>query len=860
MIELSKRYEPKSHDPKWQEHWEKNDIYRWDKNASREESYVIDTPPPTVSGHLHMGHVFSYTQADFVARFQRMKGKSVFYPMGFDDNGLPTERLVEKVKKVKAQKMERSEFIALCQDVVKEAEQQFRELFEAIAISVDWQQEYQTISERSRRLSQMSFLHLLDIERAYRTFQPTLWDPVDGTALAQTEVEDKEMASHMVDVTFADDDGNPITIATTRPEMLPACVAVLYHPEDARYKHLKNKKAITPLFSVEVPLIEDTHVDPEKGSGLVMCCTFGDVMDIEWWKAHQLPLRIILNHYGRLAHMESLGGDDWPSRNKEKAHRFIEEINNMTVKQARTRIIELLKEENLLTQEKDIMHMVKCAERSGAPLEILVSKQWCVRVLDQKEEIMEKAAQANWYPEYMKVRFDNWVKGLQWDWCISRQRYFGVPFPVWYSKRAGEEGKMLTAHPEDLPVDPLHDLPRGYTKDEVEPDTDVMDTWATSGLTPQLNSWGITDDYADDINRHKQLYPADLRPQAHEIIRTWAFATVVKSHFHEQKTPWKDVMISGWCLASDKTKMSKSKGNVVTPHALIDEKGADVVRYWASTSHLGADTAYSEDVMSVGKKLVNKLWNAAKFASSHFTHLNGDEAKSAKDLADAGSIREVTDLWVLTRLRRTIDRATQEFERYEYCRARQEIEHFFWNDFCDNYLELVKGRVYDPEGTNPEGQQSACLTLYHVLDHVLRLFAPFIPHITEELYQAIYPHRADSIHQRGNWPDMHLLPQVEDAEAVGIVCVHVLDAIRKAKAERNVSIKTPIEHLAIISNADEHHPFLERLKHAHADLANVSNAQHINYGDATQKGNDPIEVQTEDERYTVHVQLALEAS
>lgn len=826
MKPLPPNYDHKEAEKRWQKQWEKAGVYAWDESESRENTYVIDTPPPTVSGLLHMGHVFSYTQADFVARYQRMKGKTVFYPMGFDDNGLPTERLVEKVKKVRATDMSREEFIKLCEGVSKEARKEFRNLFEEIALSVDWKQEYHTISEDSRKISQMSFLDLYNKECAYCKLQPMLWDPVDQTAIAQAEVEDKEMPSQKNYIHFGlEGSDRKLEIMTTRPELLGACVAVIFNPNDERYQDLADKQAITPVFGVKVPIIADEKVDMEKGTGLVMCCTFGDETDIAWWREHKLATRVILNKFGKIDNnLNDLNSSNTVDISKTKvAFEKIQGLKSRTT--AREKMLELLAEEGAIFKEPEIgIHAEPCAERSGSPLEILPTHQWFVKILDQKEELKAKAAECNWYPEFMKIRMDQWIDGLSWDWCISRQRYFGVPFPVWYSKRAGEEGKILIAQPDQLPVNPLVDLPKGYAREEVTPEADVMDTWATSSVSPQLSSKGIANNLVVDANRHKKLFPADLRPQAHEIIRTWAFYTIVKAHLHEDTIPWKNLMISGWCLASDKTKMSKSKGNVVTPVDLIEDKGSDVVRFWASTSKLGADTAYSEDVLKIGKKLVTKLWNATKFASIHLDKL-AKKPQTAKADVESGIINEPLDLWILTKLNKAVNKATQEFDKYEYSNARSAAEDFFWNDFCDNYLELVKVRVYgEAENANKNAQTSAVHTIYHCLGGILRLFAPIVPHITEELYSHIFNDKAASIHERGTWPKTAEYPHDEKALEAGSTCVSILDAVRKMKAERNVSIKWPLNCIIIAKEAET------KLGSLTEDLKNVTSASHIVFG------------------------------
>lgn len=827
---LSDKYDAKTREKFWQNHWKNEKIYQWKNDKPRTETFVIDTPPPTVSGVLHMGHVFSYTQADFVARFQRMSGKDVFYPMGFDDNGLPTERLVEKIIEKKATVFEaengHGSFVKKCQEVVVEAEEEFEKLFNEIALSVDWEQKYQTISPESQKISQASFLDLYKKGFVEKKFEPVFWDISDRTALAQADLIDKEVEGVMNFILFGiDGSDEKLEIMTTRPELLPACVAVMVNPEDSRYKHLHGKFAVTPLFGVKVKIIADEDVQLDKGTGAVMCCTFGDETDIRWWKKHGLELKVIIGKDGK--------------------------VENLPIKQFKEKVIEDLKAKNLLLKQESIKRAVKCAERSGVPIEILVVPQWFVKILDKKDLLKEKAAECNWFPSYMKVRIDQWIDGLAWDWCISRQRFFGVKFPVWYSKRAGEEGKILVADVTQLPCDPHVDLPHGYSREEVIAETDIMDTWATSSISPQLSSKGISDEICFDKQRHEKLFPADMRPQAHEIIRTWAFYTIVKAALHQNSIPWKNLMISGWCLAADKTKMSKSKGNVVTPVALIEEKGCDIVRYWASTSHLGADTAYSEEVFKIGQKLVTKLFNAAKFCSMNFEILRdllpchpersegshafkGDPSAAPQD----DKISEASDIWILSRLHETTKKATQEFEKFEYARAREAIEEFFWKDLCDNYLEICKVRSYglsaeklaglelsDKEKSKIiAGQQSAILTLKTCLNTLLKLFAPFIPHICDEIYSVIFAEefaQTKSISARGNWPKFSEIQFNEKTLELGNAALDVIFEVRKFKSEQNISMKTTVKKIKVNSPKDLTN-FLE-------DLKNVCNAEEIEF-------------------------------
>ncbi len=785
---------------KWQKIWNESDIYKWDSTKSRKEIFSIDTPPPTVSGELHMGHVFSYTQADFIARFQRMIGKSVFYPIGFDDNGLPTERLVEKVKKIRAKDLSRQEFIKVCEEVVLEVEEKFRNTYKSLGLSFDWEQEYQTISSKSRKLSQMSFIDLYNKHKIIRKFGPSFWDVKDQTAIAQAENVDKEQSGILNDIKFKTVSGEEIVIATTRPEMLPACVAIFYNSNDDRYQHLKKTEAIIPFFNYQVPILPDEDVDQEKGTGLVMCCTFGDIQDIEWWRKHKLNTVESIDLYGK---MKNAGF-----------------LNGLKIKEARELVIEKLKLEQLLLSQTEVLQNVKCAERSGGILEIIPTYQWYIEVLPYKGDLHKKNDECNWYPKFMKDRLSSWIDGLNQDWCISRQRYFGVSFPVWYSKRKGEEGKILVANVDKLPVDPYVDLPDGYARQEVDPETDIMDTWATSAITPQLSSHGISDDFMLDEERHNKLFPYDMRPQAHEIIRTWAFGTLVKSFFHQDSIPWKNLMISGWCLASDKSKMSKSKGNVVTPEKLIKDQGADVIRYWASSSKLGMDIVYSDQIFKIGKKLITKLWNAGKFVDSHIHGLDKG-IDFLKDDISNGDIFCDLDIWIISNLRKVIENSTNSFKNYEYCDARVFIENFFWKDFCDNYLELVKTRVYDEENKHPKEKKSAALTLNYVFNTLLKLFAPYMPHVTEELNSILYGKNNEMVNKINMWPKLENFYYSSESLNMGAHVLNILELVRKYKSINELSLRAEIGEIHFSGEGIEPLALL--------DLKNACNCKEMKY-------------------------------
>ncbi|MFW5661346.1 MAG: valine--tRNA ligase [Oceanicaulis sp.] len=847
-------YDAKASEAALNARWADEKAFQWDPQAPADSDYVIDTPPPTVSGALHIGHVYSYTQADITARYMRMSGRNVLYPIGWDDNGLPTERLVEKVRKVRGGTMARDEFVALCREVIPEYEQQFRDLFTRLALSVDWSREYQTISDESRTISQMSFLDLYHKGLLERRLEPSLWDPADRTALAQAEVEEIEREGKLNEIPFQiEGGGEPAVIATTRPELIGGCGALMIHPAHPRAKELVGKRAISPLYHVPVPIIADEAVDPEKGTGMVMCCTFGDIQDINWWRAHRLPLRIVIDRAGKMIDQLEIGTEDLPSLNPEDARETIAALAGLKAEKAKEAILDILKEKGLLLAQKTTHQVVPVAERSGAPLEIIVTPQWFIRTLEFKAQILEKANEITWRPAYMKQRLESWVEGLKWDWLISRQRHFGVPLPVWYSKRPGEEGKMIVPTADQLPVEPMTDLPEGYEAHEVEPERDVMDTWATSSVSPQLNTRAINEDYALDIESHRRQFPMALRPQAHEIIRTWAFYTIVKALHHQNTAPWTNIAISGWCLAGDGSKMSKSKGNVVDPIKLLDQYGVDAVRFWTGTSRLGQDTALSENTLKQGKRVVNKLWNATKLA--HMALKAAEDAgaldpKTPREDIASGAISHPLDQWLLGRLAETVKVATESFENYEYANAQRVIEDFFWRTYCDNYLEIVKRRTRF-EGAPGDDERSACLTLWHATDTIIRLYAPFTPYVTDSIYDVLYGDRDDApatVHARGQWPKAADQAEPGVNETQGEAFTQILAAARKVKSEAQVSMKTPVATLTVVGDQDLTSLIGETVE----DLLAVTNAETARTGAAP---GDAKSAASPDERFTVALQL-----
>ncbi|MFH1592486.1 MAG: valine--tRNA ligase [Candidatus Woesearchaeota archaeon] len=785
-MEMSKNYDARKAEEKWRKHWEKSRVYCFN-NKSKKKIYSIDTPPPTVSGGIHMGHAFSYTHTDIIARYKRMQGFNVFYPFGFDNNGLPTERLVEKEKNVRAKDTPRKKFNNMCLQVSKEYEDMFKKFWGELGLSVDWSLLYSTIEPRVQRLSQRSFIELYKKGREYRKEAPTIWCPECQTAIAQVELEDKELSSTFNDILF-EIEGKHVTIATTRPELLPGCVAIFFHPDDERYRHLKGKKAKVPLFNYKVPILEDKNVDPEKGTGLMMCCTFGDVDDVDKWYKHNLPLRMSIRKDGVM-------------------DKLAQKYEGLSIKEARGEIIKDLEENKLLTTQKHITHVVNVHERCGTEIEFMVTKQWFIKYLDLKKEFLEFGKKLNWYPEHMRVRYDNWIKGLQWDWLISRQRYYGIPFPVWYCEKCGE---VILAEDSQLPVDPLKDKPKKFCKcgsKEVVPEKDIMDTWATSSLTPQINA-----KWKDNENLFKKIYPMDLRPQGHDIITFWLFNTVVKSYLHGKKTPWRDVMISGHGLDPQGKKMSKSKGSPYNPIELLKKYPADAIRFWAAGSRLGDDLPYQEKDVLTGQKTVIKLWNAARFS---FMHLKGYKLKKTR--------LEGFDKWVLIKLNRIIKTSTEGFENYEYSKTKLGVENFFWNTFADYYLEIIKDRLYNPEKRGKQERVSAQYTAYTSFLAIIKLLAPIMPFITEEIYQMYYSKREKekSVHV-SMWPKIEKLED-KDIEKGGDRAIEIISEVRKFKAKNKKSLKEEI--YLTLDKKDE-----KILKPFIGDLGAVTFAKKIEFG------------------------------
>ncbi len=787
-MSLAKHYKPAIRELHIGTQWEEAGVYTFDPSAEG-DIYAVDTPPPTVSGFLHLGHVYSYSHADFMARYWRMKGRNVLYPMGYDDNGLPTERLVERQLGFTAEQLGRAAFIQQCLEISTEIERGYEELWKRLGLSIDWSRTYRTIDDESRRTAQWSFLDLTERGLTYRQSAPTIWCPACHTAIAQAEVNDLERDSEFVTLAFGRPNGAILPIATTRPELLPACVAVFVHPGDPRFKDLVGERVSVPLFGFEVPVLEDQRADPEKGTGAVMCCTFGDTTDVEWWRTYQLPLKEAIDRQGR---MTELAGP----------------FAGLTVTQARTATVEALRAAGLVLDTQPIRQTIRVHERDDVPVEYIVTQQWFTRVLDQKDAFLAAGERIQWYPTHMKTRYREWVENLAWDWCISRQRYYGVPFPVWYCTQCGD---VMLAERDQLPVDPVDAQPPSTCPCgslSFTPEQDVMDTWATSSLSPQ-----IVGRWLSDPAFFARIFPLSLRAQAHEIIRTWAFYSIVKAHYHQETVPWKTILISGWGLAPEGVgKISKSRGGgPMAPLGLLEQYSADAARYWAASTGVGKDAIISEEKVQAGAKLVTKLWNVARFSERFL-----EEYTLPLDPPQLSP----ADRWIVSATNRLIREATTFFEAYDYVAAKNEIEIFFWRDLSDNYLEMAKKRLYDDSSP---GFAGARYGLHTALATVVKLFAPILPYVTEEIYGGLFGSHAESIH-RSSWPVADTAAIDDRAEAAAQILLAVATAVRRYKSDRNMSLGAELATLHLQIFEPE---MLNALSGAEDDISSVTRARTV---------------------------------
>ncbi len=814
--------------------WKNSEVYKYDPSVSRDNTYIVDTPPPTISGSLHIGHIFSYTQMDSIVRYKRMSGKNIFFPIGWDDNGLPTEKRVQNYYNITCNsnlpydpdfepvhieknknpfcEVSRQNFIEACRKLALEDEKIFEDLFRKIGYSYDWDLKYETISKDTIRTSQKYFLDLFKNGYVKAFESPIMWDSTFRSAISLAEIEDREEEGYFHDIEFkVDGEDSKFIISTTRPELLPACIAIVYNPNDKRYNYLKGKNAVVPLFDISVPIISSEHADSEKGTGIMMVCTFGDSADVEWWKNSTSPIKQVIGLDGKFLNVK-YGEFPFDSKNPSKAQDNYNKLVGLPIKRARKEIVQLLVDEKVLVNEpRKISHVVKFYEKGELPIEFVTSRQWFVDVISHKDELLKAGNEVKWYPPYMKTRYDNWVQGLNQDWCISRQRFFGVPFPVWY--KINDDGQVNYKEiiiPEEsmLPIDPMIDVPQGFREDQRGKcggfigDKDVMDTWATSSLTPEIAMERLT-----NFNFENLSIPFDVRPQAHDIIRTWAFYTITRSLFHKGTIPWKEILISGFILDPDRKKMSKSKGNVVTPIGLIEKYSSDAVRYWATKAKFGTDCLLEEQVMKQGWKMLNKFFNSARFVSMILESTNiekiDDYEKKISNLLDKSWMKKLSF---------TAQEAMKAFEKNNYSNALEAIEKTFW-DFCDNYVEVVKARAYDLNDI------SAKSSLMLTIDTFAKLFAPFCPFVSEEIFQTrSWATNCSSVHV-SSWPKAEDFKDISSEDTILYESVVFINSeIRKFKTSEGVSLKTNIESVNIYTDD----ALLSKLKDVISDIANVA--------------------------------------
>lgn len=793
--------------------WDNTKIHDYDPNSDK-PLFSVDTPPPYVSAaHLHAGHAMSYTQAEILVRYKRMKGHNIFYPMGFDDNGLPTERYVEQVHKVNKKKITRSEFRALCIAETQKGGKVYEELWRALGLSVDWDLRYSTIDDQSRHTAQKSFLDLYAKGLIYRANEPVLWDTHFETALAQADLETISRKGKMFDIQFTAESGDPLIISTTRPELIPACVGMFFNPKDERYAHLKGKKAIVPLFGHGVPILESDDVDMEFGTGLMMCCTFGDGEDVKKWKANKLETRLAITPDGK---MNDIAGP----------------YKGLPIVEARAQIVKDLKEAELIVGEKAVEQNVSVGERSEVPVEFVMEPQWFINVLDHREKFLARAKELKWFPDWMQVRLEHWIDGLKYDWNISRQRFYGVPFPLWFVK---ETGDVIIADEDMLPIDPIESEPPAWAKEKykgmtIVPETDVMETWMTSSLSPLINAnWAGRKDRKGSM----KIYPMDLRVQAFEIIRTWLFYTIVKSEFHTDSLPWKNVMISGWGLNEQGKKISKRDLEKFTdadgynrydPYSLIKRYGADALRYWAASSQLGKDLRFHEREVKDGRKIVVKLWNVARLAFKYMEDFNPQT--HSVTFAE----RPVEDRWIISELNKVAAKMGDSFEKYDYATGKEVMHKFFWITYCDNYLELVKSRFWDNSGWSEQDRRAAQSTLYETLRLLVKLLAPYLPYITEEIYSKANKFGEDAVSLHVSpWPDVQAVA-FDDQIQIDVI-LGTLASVRKLRTERQIGQGAMLKEVIVHADGS----LAEMAKSLENSLKNAARASSIRFAEAANK-------------------------
>ncbi len=780
---MLENYEPREAEEKWRDFWDKEKIYKFNPK-SKKKVYSIDTPPPYASsGHLHVGHALHYTQFEIVARVMRMMGRNVYFAPGFDDNGLPTEKYVEEKLGINKAKTNRVEFRKICLKESEKVEKEYADrVFKTLGHSYDWDLLYTTIGEEAQKVAQTSFLRLVQKGECYRAEEPTIWCPFHETALAQAEVEDLKRTTKLNYIYFDVAGGKKVTIATSRPEFLPACVGIFVNPRDNRYKDLVGKELIVPLFKYKVKVMKDEKVDINFGTGIVMVCTFGDNTDIEWWKKHKLELRNILNKNGTL---NALSG-----KYKDKS-----------IKEAKNEIIEDLEKEGRLEKQEPLEQTTGSCWRCNTPVEYIVTKQWFIKTLKHKKDIIKRAKEIRWYPEFMRKRFENWTENLGWDWIISRQRYYGVPIPVWYC----ECGEIIFPEEKQLPIDPLEIKKKcPKCRREARAEEDVFDTWMTSSNSPEVSLRWL-----EKPEQYKKLAPMSLRPQSHDIIRTWAFYTILKSHLLFNRIPWEDVMIGTFVLDPKGKGMHKSKGNAIWADELIEKYGVDVFRYWVGTASLGSDLPFNEQELVAGKRFITKLWNASNFV---FMNLKDFDY----NLLNKGIKLEQIDKHMLEKTREMIEESKEQYLKYNILGAKRIIEDFFWHTFADNYLEIVKKRIY----TNKKGKESAQYALYKSLLAVLKMIAPITPFITEEIYQEHFRkiEKTNSIHLTG-FEEINIKEKSDNF----YLFIELLGRIRQEKTNNKKAMNVEIK--LTLDKKD-----YKKIESMIEDLKDVANAKEIKKG------------------------------
>jgi valyl-tRNA synthetase len=787
-MDLPKKYNAEEVEKRWNQFWDKEKIYKFDPK-SKKPIFSIDVPPPYASaGHLHIGHALHYTQFEIIARQRRMAGFNVYFAPCFDDNGLPTEKYVENKLGISKKDVTKEEFRKICMKEIVKVEKEYSEkVFKKLGHSYDWDLLYTTISPEAQKVAQTSFIKLVKQNDAYRSEEPTIWCSHHQTALAQAEVEDLKRKTKLNHIYFDLEDGGKIEIATTRPEFLAACVGIFVHPDDKRYKSLVGKNVIVPIYNKKVKVMTDDTVDMTFGSAIMMVCSWGDTSDIEKWKKYKLDLVLIINKDGTL---------------NEKTGKY----KGMTIKEGKEAILEDLEKEGKLIKQEDLEQTVGACWRCDTPVEYIHTKQWFIDILKHKEAVIKKGRKINWYPDFFRNRFEDWTNNLAWNWCISRQRYFGVPIPVWYCKKCGD---TFLPDEKDLPLDPEQIKPNKKCKcgsNEFEPDHDVFDTWMTSSMTPE-----IAIKWLEEPKEFDKRFPTTLRVQSSDIIRTWSYYTILKAHVHFNKIPWEDIAIGTFVLGPDKKGMSKSKGNVVWTHEILDKYSVDSFRYWVGSARWGTDIPFKEQDLVAGQKFETKLWNASKFC---MMLLKDYKVKKEK--------LEAFDSWMLSKLNRLIKENNDFFKSYNTGEAKRKSEHFFWHDFCDNYLEIVKDRLYNPDKRN--GSDSAKYTLYTSLLNLLKLFAPIMPYITEEIYQLFYKEteKGKSLHL-SSWPKYDSKLVFEKEEEIGDRLIEVIAEVRKIKSENKVSLKEEVKELVLDLKEEEVKEFLD-------DLKAVTKAKKVSFG------------------------------